>query len=88
MANILIPIEIKDIGVDLQTAIEAWDEFYPIPEIEDPENPGEFIPRFSSRVKYIGYLLEVELLGKLDWALTQKSLKNKIVLTHDIFAQE
>lgn len=88
MPNILIPIEIEDIGVDLQTAIAAWDEFYPIPQIEDLENPDKLIPQFPSRAKHIIYILQGELLRKLNWALEQKNKQDKLTLNQDIFASE
>ena len=84
MANLTFNLELEDIGVDLQTAMLAWDEFYPIPMKENPEDPGKRIPKFSSRKEHIKSILWGELKKRMNHALEQYAKKDKIVITDDI----
>jgi len=83
----LFEVEIDDLGVDVQAAIAAWDEVYPIPTI--PLGDDDIgTPKFASRKEHIEDMIKSYLLNKLDHALHVVAQNNRVTLTKDIFKRE
>ena len=86
MENLKLDLEL-DLGVDMQIAMTAWDENYPIPTIDNPKDLSKKIPAFASRKEHIEDILLGEFLRKLNYALDQYAKKDKLILTKTIFVK-
>ena len=83
MPNLVISFELEDVP-DMATALTAWEEAYPIPEIDDPDNPGEEIPEYTGIRQQVSAMAAGEIMRKLNYALDKYNDKNKVVLSNDV----
>ena len=83
MANLALNVTIKDLN--LAVAKPAFLRKCPMPQIEDPDNPGEIIDAYNTDREWVEAWLRMKLLRAINRGINLQAQDLVERLTEDIF---
>ena len=87
MKTLTFNVTIKVEDGDMPKVKAALLNGHVIPEVEDPENPGEYIPAYTIK-RYVEKWLRRRLLKRINNGITRKAKHTRVLLTNVIFEEE